>query len=143
MNTIVPEPLVSKDTVVKVSISSLIGVETAGFYASSLLNTHQEQLTDRFDGLENRLGTVEIVAATNREEIIKTSLRIDINGVIQKISDLERELRELRRHLRDDPANDLIIEHIATVEKELEKFEDALKCYQRQPDHPELCHPKQ
>ena len=70
-------------------------------------------------------------------------MRIDINGVIQKISDLERELRELRRHLRDDPANDLIIEHIATVEKELEKFEDALKCYQRQPDHPELCHPKQ
>jgi hypothetical protein len=68
----------------------------------------------------------QITANTEAIQMVSTSLKL--GRVNDEIADLKRERRELRRELRDDPENDLILEQIEVIDDELEELEKVREC---------------
>jgi uncharacterized membrane protein YgaE (UPF0421/DUF939 family) len=67
-----------------------------------------------------------IEANTVAISLLATS--VELARIGDDIGDIKKEIRELKRDLRHDPDNDLIIDQIEDLEDELEELEKLYSC---------------
>lgn len=120
----------TKDSVVGISLGTLVSIILVTAYAVNHTNGVETRITDAFD----KISVVADNANKNATAIHELERAVQIQAVRGEISDLEAEERTLKRELRQDPDNDLILDQIYSVEAKIEDLKEVLRCYRERPD---------
>jgi len=114
---------ISNETTIGITMSSLVALAISVAAAA----VSYDNVTDRIAGAEKGVNK-------NTEAIHRIEHTMRVNQAQDSLNDTKREIRELKRELRKDVTNELIVDQILQLEDEKERLESLLECYRDNPD---------
>jgi hypothetical protein len=123
-----------KDTSIRISIVTMAAVmvwmmgasyKVFGYMSQVEANT---ELTATLPKYITKTEALELLIASNASAIHDVSISLRVGRLDRDISERKKERRELQRALRSDPDNELVQDQIASLQEEIEYFQDLREC---------------
>lgn len=102
--------MITKNTVVGISIGTIGGVLAFLWVAIGTVQGYMEQVDN------------------NSKSVKQIVLSLELMRINQQIDSLQQERRSLKRQLRDDPNNDLILDQLEDIQDELKALDTLKEC---------------